>query len=955
MKHNKLLQLSALLFLSFTLDAAALEINVTQPGTLQDLILDSEGDISTLTLKGTLNAADVEYLTGESGKILQVEHLDLTDIALVESETEPYRSFTIWAEAGGGENAVCYYSKNARLEYKSSTGGLGMPILTWYIYGTDMTGLLAKTKFKKVTLPKSIGKVGDYFCLNATGLEEAVIPETATAIGDMAFQGTSLKKVNIPSAATSIGNSAFENTPIEAVTLPLGVTSIGGSAFRICDKLASINLENVREIGSSAFSYCYSITSANLGNVERIEDEAFQNCPLNTLTLSDKLKSIGSRAFYVESYIGEKANLTEIAFPESLDSICSEAFSGTKLAKVTIPETISYIGRDAFKGTPWDNSIASTAIDNVVYFGSMAYKVVNKPTSVVFREGTTTISGNVDLWKTKEITLPNSCQSIYAVNFDVMEKAVLGSGLKIIGENCFSNATNMTGIELPASLEIIGAGAFCGSGLKSLTLPEGLKRIEGSSDSSFGSTFGSTHITSLTLPEGLEYIGDDTFQGCDALATVRYNCRNAIIDGFGTDQWGYIFPGIFMSSGIEKVIIGPNVETIPSGLFGGTNTIVRLEFEESETPLIIGDFNFTCAGRYGTDHAKVKGSLDRVTSIGNDAMDGLEFPAGTALDFPNLKSIGHGALKNFAGVQSLTLNSGIEHIGYQAIMNFEGLQKFIYDIPNAKLDAPENWNESLMPGMVLDTLVIGRNVERIDDHLFSNVDCNSLVFEPRQQTRGASSLSIGAGAFGSNHKLTCVDLPSDLIAMGSYAFGECYELQTAYFHSDETPAIGEKAFTYKTTVYVPAESESAYKAALSSNTVVPYRLESVTLDKSAVRLDAGASVTLTARIAPAECSEMAIEWTSSNPEVATVNSRGEVTAVSDGKAEITATIVFDNNFKGRCLVTVGEDAGADEIERDDSEVIGYYTLDGVRVENPTAAGIYIVRMGDGSTEKRIVK
>jgi Bacterial surface proteins containing Ig-like domains len=60
--------------------------------------------------------------------------------------------------------------------------------------------------------------------------------------------------------------------------------------------------------------------------------------------------------------------------------------------------------------------------------------------------------------------------------------------------------------------------------------------------------------------------------------------------------------------------------------------------------------------------------------------------------------------------------------------------------------------------------------------------------------------------------------------------------------------------------------------------------------------------TLTATVAPSNTTNKAVTWTSSNPNVATVNN-GVITAVSVGTAIITATIA-DGNKSASCSVTV---------------------------------------------------
>lgn len=76
---------------------------------------------------------------------------------------------------------------------------------------------------------------------------------------------------------------------------------------------------------------------------------------------------------------------------------------------------------------------------------------------------------------------------------------------------------------------------------------------------------------------------------------------------------------------------------------------------------------------------------------------------------------------------------------------------------------------------------------------------------------------------------------------------------------------------------------------------------SVTLNKTAIELSVGASETLTATIAPSGADD-AVEWTTSDESVATVDENGKVTAVKAGTATITVTT--KNGKTAMCTVTV---------------------------------------------------
>ncbi len=77
----------------------------------------------------------------------------------------------------------------------------------------------------------------------------------------------------------------------------------------------------------------------------------------------------------------------------------------------------------------------------------------------------------------------------------------------------------------------------------------------------------------------------------------------------------------------------------------------------------------------------------------------------------------------------------------------------------------------------------------------------------------------------------------------------------------------------------------------------------VTVTPATLALTAGESDTLTANVAPDNATNKTVNWTSSNPAVATVDANGMVTAIAEGTATITAT-TEDGGKTATCTVTV---------------------------------------------------
>ncbi len=88
----------------------------------------------------------------------------------------------------------------------------------------------------------------------------------------------------------------------------------------------------------------------------------------------------------------------------------------------------------------------------------------------------------------------------------------------------------------------------------------------------------------------------------------------------------------------------------------------------------------------------------------------------------------------------------------------------------------------------------------------------------------------------------------------------------------------------------------------------PVKVTKITLDKTELSLDAGAKATLTATVEPADATIKSVSWSSSNPAVADVNPvTGEITAIADGTATVTATSSSNKEISASCKVTVGSD------------------------------------------------
>lgn len=110
-----------------------------------------------------------------------------------------------------------------------------------------------------------------------------------------------------------------------------------------------------------------------------------------------------------------------------------------------------------------------------------------------------------------------------------------------------------------------------------------------------------------------------------------------------------------------------------------------------------------------------------------------------------------------------------------------------------------------------------------------------------------------------------------------------------------------KAVSVGTAVITAKAVDGGKKAVCTVN--VLKHTSSVVLNISAISLKAGQTGTVKATVLPANASNKAVTWTSSNAKVASVDQNGVIKALSGGQAVITATTV-EGKKSAKCTVTV---------------------------------------------------
>ena len=178
-------------------------------------------------------------------------------------------------------------------------------------------------------------KVPDYFVTRQalTSIPQYV-PGYLTLIGQSAFNGTTgIGSLRLEDGIIEIGNRAFQASDVKTSimsTIPQSIQYIDDYAFYDCLNISGIIIPNlVKTIGNYAFGIIsgsqsdasYPSRALVLNNVENIGNWAFYRNVFNSILVTNKIKSIGERAF-LSCYLPS----APLQLPVSLTSIGEAAF-----------------------------------------------------------------------------------------------------------------------------------------------------------------------------------------------------------------------------------------------------------------------------------------------------------------------------------------------------------------------------------------------------------------------------------------------------------------------------------------------------------------------------------------------------------------------------------------------------------------------------------------------------
>ena len=277
-----------------------------------------------------------------------------------------------------------------------------------------------------------------------------------------------------------------------------------------------------------------------------------------------------------------------------------------------------------------------------------------------------------------------------------LKKVILPNTLTSIGENAFKES-GLQAIEIPASVEAIESGAFCDcTALTNVTFEKGsrLKMIWGMySWDDYGTFADCTSLTSIEIPASVETIGAATFQNCTALTSVTFEKGSRLKMIWG-NSIAYSYYGAFADcTSLTSIEIPASVETIGAATFMGCTALTTVTFEKgSQLKMIRGTNSLYSYSSYGAfadctslTSIEIPASVETIEVAafqGCTALTTVTFEKGSQLKtiegWRRYDGMSYGAFANLANLKTVDMSpcTQVKEIQTCAFVSCSSLQLF---------------------------------------------------------------------------------------------------------------------------------------------------------------------------------------------------------------------------------------------------------------------------------------
>jgi hypothetical protein len=639
-----------------------------------------------------------------------------------------------------------------------------------------------------VILPKLIKKIPANF-FYGSGLKRITLSNNITSIDTSAFQDcTRLVKINnIPASIVTIGDNVFRNcTSLRSIILPKSINSLGGASLMTCHSLENIELPTqITNLPMSLLEGCRSlkdvIVPSNITNVTvNALNAGFSNIyflgdiptilPTDTLTFRSQYDT--AYYFNTPGNVSTSTNVTTLStmvtklvvltYPINLKAILYAPTQGSLITGIHLSWDYKGIGITGYEVTIINSlnvEIAKLSLDTSlsVIIDSSRYtfiegetykftvKVITDVLSLSSPESNSQLfTSNIKYSVTDSYYANVSGYNIGITSGTIMSKVRIDTNnyeVNKIGSSAFLNCSGLTNITIPETITIIDTNAFKGSGLTSVIIPTFVTNIN-------DSAFDCSNLTSVTFSGEIPTIGLNNFTNTTPQKTVYYPTGIINSDALTT----------FFTTKTEILDIPTNIK---SALYATTiNVAITGIYVSWVEPIAVT-----------TSYSVFVYNDETLVTTLNSTTPSIIVPAASLINETSYSF----------RVQSL--NSNITN-GVSLISTGTDTTTFFNNViyTSQSLESGDATATQIIAGTVVATIV---QFVRIGGYELSVRSIDSTFSAPSTTLNlttvnilGNSLKNIAGSAFLNCKKLTTINIPDSVVAIGSMSFQGCTDLKS---------------------------------------------------------------------------------------------------------------------------------------------------------------------------------
>lgn len=475
-------------------------------------------------------------------------------------------------------------------------------------------------------------------------------------------------------------------------------------------------------------------------------------------------------------------NATSVTMPNTIVSIEANAFKGGHITSITIPKSVTEIKSGAFGQMSYLTAINVDAANP--NFRSDNGVLIEKKDSKEW------VAAYPLARPDAEYTVPEGVYGVYTNAFQrasYLTKITLPASLKESPStaefNGYTSAQNLREIAVAAgntAFKSVDGVLLSADGKKLIAYPNG-KAGSPSTNPAYQGVTGQPNASVYKIPDGVESIEQAAFAQVNGLTAIELNGVKKLAKG-----------AFDKAVKLRNVLLGPSVDTIEDGAFGGNNDLAAFDVDPA---------NPNYAADNGVIYTKNKEEL-------------VLFPAGKAGEYttlPTTKKIRNRAFYYAQKVTKVTFNSNLEIIDNDAFQATTKLANITFEAPAkiktigtfafqgsglTELNIPASlevvsWSAFGSTKLKKVTVADGSQLQSINKAAFNGCkDLAEFTFE------GSSTLNkIQEDAFSGDDKLKSFVIPEKVTVLERGAFNGASGLETITFKQPATMTIiGEGAF-----------------------------------------------------------------------------------------------------------------------------------------------------------------